>query len=147
MAMVLTLLAFLIAAPESATAAPLQTRMEVLDMGTLDTGRPSKINVWYPRGECPANRARLCLADSAVTSKVVVFSHGSMGSADNYSWLGEGLATAGFVVVGVNHYGESSISEKCHPGTCEHCIHVARVRRCLGFADTSGEGEDFPAGA
>lgn len=105
----LTLLWILLALSLPATAAPFQAKMDVLDMGTLDTGRPSKINIWYPQGECPGNTARLCLADAAVTSKVVLFSHGSMGSADNYSWLGEGLATAGFVVVGVNHYGESRI--------------------------------------
>jgi alpha-beta hydrolase superfamily lysophospholipase len=52
---------------------------------------------------------RLCLADAAVTGKVLLFSHGAMGSADNYSWLGDGLAAAGFIVVGGNHYGESRI--------------------------------------
>jgi len=105
----LVLFSLLTGAPASATAAPFQTRMAVLDIGTLETNRPAQINVWYPVGECPRNTARLCLADSAVTSKVVLFSHGSMGSAANYSWLGEGLAEAGFVVVGLNHYGESSI--------------------------------------
>ncbi len=92
-----------------AHAADVQPKMDVVDMGTLVTGRPSKINVWYQQGECAQSAARLCLADAAATNKVVVFSHGSMGSADNYSWLGNGLAAAGFVVVGVNHYGESSI--------------------------------------
>lgn len=106
---VLTLLWVLLIASMPATAAEFQPKMDVLDMGMLATGRPSKINVWYPQGACAENAARLCLADAAVTSKVVVFSHGSMGSADNYSWLGEGLAAAGFVVIGVNHFGESSI--------------------------------------
>ena len=103
----LSLFWLLAALPAPALAAPFQARMDVLDMGILDTGRPAKINVWYPRGDCPENTTRLCLADGAVTNKVVVFSHGSMGSADNYSWLGDSLAEAGFVVVGVNHYGES----------------------------------------
>ena len=106
---VLTLIWLLSALCMPATAAPFQPKLDSLDMGTLDTGRPSKIDIWYPRGECPANASRLCLADAAVTGKVLVFSHGSMGSADNYSWLGEGLAAAGFIVVGVNHYGESRI--------------------------------------
>lgn len=105
----LSLLWLLAALPATAVAAQFQTKMDILDMGTLDTGRPSKINVWYPRGECPANTARLCLADGAVTNKVIVFSHGSMGSAAEYSWLGETLAGAGFIVVGVNHYGESRL--------------------------------------
>lgn len=102
--MLLSLVAIL---PCTAIAAPFQTKTEVLDMGVLDTGRPSKISLWYPASACPANTARLCLADGAVTSKVVLFSHGSMGSAAEYSWLGESLASAGFVVVGVNHFGES----------------------------------------
>jgi len=106
---VLTLLWLLSALSLPATAAPFPTKTDVLDLGILDTGRPSKINIWYPRGECPENTGRLCLADAAVTSKVLVLSHGTMGSAVNYSWLGEGLAEAGFVVVGVNHYGESQI--------------------------------------
>ncbi len=109
MKMVLALLWFVSALSLPATAAPFQSEMDVLDMGTLDTGRLSKINIWYPRGACPKNTARLCLADEAVASKVIVFSPGAMGDADNYAWLGESLAGAGFVVVGVNHYGESHI--------------------------------------
>lgn len=92
-----------------ATAAPFQVKADIVDMGVLDTGRPSKINIWYPEGTCPDNTARRCLANATVTGKVVLLSHGSMGSADNYSWLGESLAAAGFVVVGINHYGESRI--------------------------------------
>lgn len=109
MKMVAALLWALLIVAGPAASAEFVARVDVLEMGTLDTGRPSKINIWYPQGECPENTARLCLADAAVTNKVLVFSHGSMGSADNYSWLGDALAAAGFVVVGVNHYGESSI--------------------------------------
>ncbi len=105
----LALLSLLSAFSIPALAAPFQAKMDVLDMGTLDTGRPSKVNIWYPLGDCAETSAPLCLADAAMTSKVVVLSHGAMGSADNYSWLGEGLAAAGYVVVGVNHYGESRI--------------------------------------
>ena len=90
-------------------AADLRAKMSVLDMGVLETGRPSKINIWYPQGDCSANAASLCLAEAAVTAKVVVFSHGTMGSAEEYSWLGTSLAAAGLIVVGVNHYGESRI--------------------------------------
>ena len=100
-----------ISAP-SAAAGHFQSKVEQLDLGILDTGRPSKIMIWYPQGECPSHTSKLCLTKEAVTSKVVVFSHGAMGSAGNYSWLGEGLATAGFIVVGVNHFGESAVYEK-----------------------------------
>src|SRR5882762_3461657 len=92
-----------------ASAGAFHTRMEVVDLGILDTGRPAKVNLWYPEGTCIHASTRYCLADSSVVNKVVVLSHGSMGSAANYSWLGESLASAGFIVVGVNHYGESSI--------------------------------------
>lgn len=95
-----------------AAAAQFQSRMEIVDLGVLDTGRPAMVNLWYPQGTCAEPAVRFCLADSAVTSKPVVLSHGSMGSAAEYSWLGRSLADAGFIVVGVNHYGESPIYGK-----------------------------------
>ena len=106
---VVTLLWVLLGVTLPAAAAQFQAKMEVVDLGILDTGRPAKVNLWYPQGTCIDAAVRFCLADSSVTNKVVVLSHGSMGSAADYSWLGESLASAGFVVVGVNHYGESSI--------------------------------------
>lgn len=79
-------------------------------MGTLATGRRMTINVWFPKGKCAAQQEKpLCLADGAVTNKVVVLSHGAMGSARGLSWIGEKLAAVGFVVLGMNHFGESSI--------------------------------------
>ena len=44
-----------------ATAAGLHSRMDVLDLGMLDTGRPGIVNLWYPQGTCaePAPRFRL----------------------------------------------------------------------------------------
>lgn len=95
--------------PLVSTAGNFPVGIDVLDLGTLATGRPEKINLWYPRGDCSGDEARRCLGEGAVTGKVVVFSHGAMGSAEEYSWLGEALAAAGYIVVGVNHYGESRI--------------------------------------
>jgi predicted dienelactone hydrolase len=106
---VITLLWMFFGPMLSASAGQFQVKTEVVDLGTLDTGRPAKVTLWYPPGTCTDPAVRFCLADSSVTNKVVVLSHGSMGAAANYSWLGESLAGAGFVVVGVNHYGESSI--------------------------------------
>ena len=68
----------------AADAFPVQ--MAAIDMGVLATGRPQKIHLWYPRGNCPGRNIPLCLADTAVSHKVVVFSHGAMGSATEYSW-------------------------------------------------------------
>lgn len=93
----------------AANGADLEVGMSVLDLGVLETGRPSKLNIWFPQGACPDGALTLCLAAPAITNKIVVFSHGSMGSADNYSWFGKGLAAKGFIVVGMNHYGESRI--------------------------------------
>ncbi len=87
---------------------------ESLEMGMLATGRPSTLRLWFPRrlpeGKCIGLlEKQFCLADSAVTDKVLILSHGAMGSARGLSWLGEKLAAVGFVVLGINHFGESSI--------------------------------------
>ncbi len=93
--------------------AMMPVHMELLEIGKLATDRPSTLNVWFPQGKCAEQKEKqLCLADAAITNKVLVFSHGAMGSAIEYSWIGEKLAAAGFVVVGVNHFGESSIYGK-----------------------------------
>lgn len=90
--------------------AQMLVKMNTLEFGELPTGRPITVNIWYPQGVCDKeNKMLLCLADAAVTNKVLVFSHGAMGSAPEYSWIGEKLAAVGFVVVGINHFGESSI--------------------------------------
>ena len=106
---VFALMAALLVAALPTSAAEFQATMEVVDLGLLETGRQAKVNLWYPAGSCVDAAARLCLDGSGVVHKVVVLSHGSMGSAADYSWLGESLASAGFIVVGVNHYGESSL--------------------------------------
>ncbi|MET0356307.1 MAG: DUF6622 family protein, partial [Cellvibrio sp.] len=78
----------------------------VIDLGELPTGRPAKISLWFPEGHCSGSQ-QPCLAESAVTDRTLVLSHGAMGAAENYHWLAEPLAAAGYIVVGVNHYGES----------------------------------------
>jgi predicted dienelactone hydrolase len=88
----------------------IQVQTATLKFNELPTGRPSTFKVWYPQGNCSVtNKKQLCLADSAITNKVLIFSHGAMGSASEYSWIGKKLAASGFVVIGVNHFGESSI--------------------------------------
>lgn len=81
---------------------------EVVDLGQLPSGRPAKITLWFPHGQCAAlPHQQRCLAESAITDRTLVFSHGAMGAAENYNWIAEALAAAGYVVVGINHYGES----------------------------------------
>ena len=70
--------------------------------------RPVKITVWYPaQAGCAA--AKICLAEHTKRHQAVVFSHGAMGAAKGYSWIGKLFAAKGYVTVGVNHYGESWI--------------------------------------
>lgn len=86
-----------------------------IDLGVLPNAQQVKIRVWYPEGQCAgeaSNPEILCLSETAITNKVIVFSHGAMGSALEYSWLGEGLAAQGYIVVGINHFGESWIYGK-----------------------------------
>jgi len=81
--------------------------------------RPIHLDYWYPAA--PGNRETAidyhfgvgAVAHDAPLATgphpLVMLSHGSMGSASNYSWIAEHLARSGFVVVGVSHYGESPI--------------------------------------
>jgi predicted dienelactone hydrolase len=86
----------------------LQASKVELDLGELPTGRVSVVSLWFPQGACadlPAQR--YCLHEAAVTDRTLVLSHGAMGAADNYQWLARALAEAGYVVLGINHFGES----------------------------------------
>lgn len=84
-----------------------QVREVTRDLGPADAARPMRVTLWYSEGPCLADTLKLCLAPSAVTHKVIVVSHGSMGASKDYSWIGRGLAGQGFIVVGLNHFGES----------------------------------------
>lgn len=93
---------------ETLSGQKLHVVKETIDIGELPSGRPSRVSLWYPDTPCNLSReGRLCLDVSAVTDRTIVLSHGAMGAADNYQWLGEALAGAGYIVVGVNHFGES----------------------------------------
>lgn len=108
----LLLLTLLMCALPLQPAAAASVDTQVLELGPLATGRPGTVDLWFPQGECVAPARRYCLSESAVTHKVVVFAPGAMGSAAEYAWLGERLAAAGFVVVGINPYGESRVYGK-----------------------------------
>jgi predicted dienelactone hydrolase len=96
-----------------------------IDLGVLPNAQQVKIRVWYPEGQCARaevnalNPEILCLSETAITNKVIVFSHGAMGSALEYSWVGEGLAAQGYIMVGINHFGESWVygEETVNPRT------------------------------
>ena len=66
--------------------------------------RPVWLQVWYPASSEAAG------ADVAEgRHPIALLSHGALGSARSYAWLGEGLAKRGWVVLGVSHFGESWI--------------------------------------
>ena len=80
--------------------------VRVIDLFNAEAARPVKVHLWYPEGRC-AEAQKPCLDAGARKNEVIVLSHGAMGSADLYNWLGQGLAAAGWVVAGISHYGES----------------------------------------
>lgn len=68
--------------------------------------RPVMLTVWYPSGTA-CSEAEICLSDKTRTDQAAIISHGAMGAAKNYNWLGYAFASQDMVVVGVNHFGES----------------------------------------
>lgn len=85
-----------------------QVQVTEIDLYDQKRQRPVKITVWYP-SQPHCKDAIICLAPQTVLSKAVVFSHGAMGAAKGYSWIGKMFAAQGYVTVGINHYGESWI--------------------------------------
>ena len=81
-------------------------QMAQIDLFDTARERPVKITVWYPGGGV-CKGARVCLPARTRLEGGMVLSHGAMGAAMNYNWIGYALASQGHVVVGVNHYGES----------------------------------------
>lgn len=53
--------------------------------------------------------ARDAAIDASALRGFALLSHGAGGSADSYAWLATELARSGWVVAGVNHYGESRV--------------------------------------
>ena len=102
----------------AASAAVQQAALPVasieLDWFDASRQRPVKVTVWYPLGQhCQAKpgqlAAQLCLHPATDLSQTALFSHGAMGAAKGYRWIGQLLAAQGIVTVGLNHYGESWI--------------------------------------
>lgn len=90
----------------SQLSAALTVKVTELDLFDQKRQRPVKITLWYPAQE-NCQDAKICLSEQAVLNKALVFSHGAMGAAKGYSWIGKMFAAQGYVTVGINHYGES----------------------------------------
>ena len=90
-----------------------KVQVQQLDLHDETRQRPVKITIWYPaQAEC--DKATICLSEHTRLDQAAVISHGAMGSAMDYNWLGYAMASQGIVTVGINHFGESWIYGKKH---------------------------------
>jgi predicted dienelactone hydrolase len=104
----LSILSFIVVSVAAANESQVRVGKQMIDLGELPSGRLAQISLWFPEGQCAdLPNKQYCLADSATSDRTLVFSHGAMGAAENYNWIAEALAAAGYIVVGINHYGES----------------------------------------
>lgn len=88
--------------------------------------RPLSLSVWYPASDDSVERELLApedeplfrlgrmavdapLRDAPKQLPMVLLSHGTGGAAGSLSWLGAGLAAEGYVVIGVNHHGNTAL--------------------------------------
>ena len=67
-----------------------------------------KVKFWYQAGVKNCD-AKVCLSESQNKQKVAIISHGAFGSPIEMNWLGYALASQGWLVAGIAHYGESWI--------------------------------------
>jgi len=79
-------------------------KTEEIDLYHAAKQRPIKLDLWYQEKTC---KGQGCTQTLAQKTNVAILSHGAMGSAKDYSWLAYPLAAQGWIVVGLNHFGES----------------------------------------
>lgn len=77
-----------------------------VDFVNKNVNRPVKIKFWYQGGTEPCE-ATICLLPKQSSHRVAIVSHGAFGSPREMNWLGYALASQGWVVAGVAHFGES----------------------------------------
>ncbi|GAA6152727.1 alpha/beta hydrolase family protein [Pseudoteredinibacter isoporae] len=77
-----------------------------MDLYDSERERPIKLNIWYAaKADCQS--VLKCVDSNTESPNVVVMSHGAMGSVRSMNWIAYPLAARGYVVIGVNHFGES----------------------------------------
>ena len=82
-----------------------------VDLFNQVTNQPLKVKLWYQRGEQNCG-ATICLDKSQWPQRVALISHGAFGSPIEMNWLGYALASQGWLVAGIAHYGESWVYGK-----------------------------------
>ena len=126
-------------------------------------GRPILVDLWYPThitsittpyNYNPGNGFVIKDAEHIDTCvPLILLSHGAFGAARNYSWIAEFLASKGYMVAGISHYGESFIygPETIDPGSIlnpklrsEDCSFIldnlVSGKELSGFIDNSRIG-------
>lgn len=90
-----------------------------------DAARPLVWSAWYPTDDpkMPPKQAETgapslfvsqgavrdaAFSDRRASYPVVLLSHGTGGTAASLAWLAEGLAQQGFVVIGIDHHGNTA---------------------------------------
>jgi predicted dienelactone hydrolase len=81
-----------------------QVITDEIDLYNQAAQRPVKVDLWYPKPSCTGNP---CTNEPIPSFNLALLSHGAMGAAKDYSWLAHGLVSQGWVVIGLNHFGES----------------------------------------
>ncbi|QQX82599.1 hypothetical protein JK628_17090 [Shewanella sp. KX20019] len=89
-----------------------------VDFFNQQVNRPVKIKFWYQSGS-ESCEATICLSPKQSSHRVAIISHGAFGSPREMNWLGYALASQGWVVAGVAHFGESWVygSENIDPSS------------------------------
>jgi len=87
---------------ENTQTSTIKTNM--VDLYHTAQKRPVKVDLWYKESECSG---KACDHSPIKQLNIAILSHGAMGSSKDYSWLAYPLAAQGWVVVGLNHFGES----------------------------------------
>ena len=102
----------------NATAPKTQLETKEVDLFNKALNRPTKLKLWYQTDNTQCH-TKVCLASQQELDRVAVISHGAFGSPREMNWLGYALASQGWVVVGVAHYGESWVygPEKIDPSS------------------------------
>lgn len=85
---------------------PIELKTTEVDFFNQQANRPTKVKFWY-QGGSGSCATKICLSKTQNSQRIAIISHGAFGSPRSMNWLGYSLASQGWLVAGVAHYGES----------------------------------------
>ncbi|WP_269521116.1 alpha/beta hydrolase family protein [Alteromonas sp. BMJM2] len=91
---------------QAITSDIMELKTKEVDFVNQTVNRPTKIKFWY-QGSAEPCEATMCLSPKQSSQRVAIISHGAFGSPREMNWLGYALASQGWIVAGVAHFGES----------------------------------------